>query len=267
MTLDLRYARAFLSTARHLNFSAAARELKIAQSAVSRQIKLFEDSINAQLIVRSAKSVQLTPRGQLIFQKLQEFERWSHSLQRDAAPVRILAMEGVASCWLADRASQLLRAHPDIELQISIASAETITDIMQKGEADFALGTQKVHSALASSTKLFKERFVLISAEKVKLSDVDQHPWIYVHEGSYLSRVCQTDPPKRIRAGSIPILLKLVESGCGVAIVAEHLLDGQEGRVVRQPVPNLQDEWMYLTSLHYDRMPDAVKVVRDILVK
>jgi DNA-binding transcriptional LysR family regulator len=267
MSLDLRYARAFLSTARHLNFSAAARELKIAQSAVSRQIKLFEDSINAQLIVRSAKSVQLTPQGQIIFQKLQEFERWSDSMQRQDAPVRILAMEGVASCWLAERASKLLQAHPEVELHIRIAGAETMAEVMQKGEADFALGTQKVQSALASSTKLFKERFVLISAEKVKLIDVHEHPWIYIHEGSYLSRVCKVDPPKRLRAGSIPILLKLVESGCGIAIVAEHLLDGHVGKLVRQPVASLQDEWMYLTSLHYDLMPNAIKVVRDALTR
>ena len=62
--LDYRYLRAFIVTARHLNFSRAADELNIAQSAVSRQIKLLEEGVGQQLIIRSSKKVILTEKGQ-----------------------------------------------------------------------------------------------------------------------------------------------------------------------------------------------------------
>ncbi|WP_393096157.1 LysR family transcriptional regulator, partial [Halobacteriovorax sp. ZH3_bin.1] len=44
--MDYRYLRAFTLTAKYLSFSKAAAELKIAQSAVSRQVKLLEESMN-----------------------------------------------------------------------------------------------------------------------------------------------------------------------------------------------------------------------------
>ena len=60
---DYRYLKAFMVTARYLNFSKAAQELNIAQSAVSRQIKLLEESVGDQLIIRSSKKVLLTDKG------------------------------------------------------------------------------------------------------------------------------------------------------------------------------------------------------------
>jgi DNA-binding transcriptional LysR family regulator len=51
--MDYRYLKAFLSVARHLSFSSAAKELCIATSAVSRQVQLFESSIGKELFIRS----------------------------------------------------------------------------------------------------------------------------------------------------------------------------------------------------------------------
>lgn len=67
-----------MSTAKHLNFSKAAEELNIAQSAVSRQIKLLEESVNDQLIIRSSKKVLLTEKGESL---LAEIERLEDSVQ------------------------------------------------------------------------------------------------------------------------------------------------------------------------------------------
>ena len=66
--MDLRYLKAFIATAKHGSFSKAAEELNIAQSAVSRQIKLLEESIEDALILRSSKQITLTPKGNEIFE-------------------------------------------------------------------------------------------------------------------------------------------------------------------------------------------------------
>ena len=47
--LDFRYLKAFMLTAKYSSFSKAAEELNIAQSAVSRQIKLLEDALGTDL--------------------------------------------------------------------------------------------------------------------------------------------------------------------------------------------------------------------------
>ena len=64
---DYRYLRAFIFTGKHSSFSKAAMELRIAQSAISRQIKLLEQSLNQELIIRSSKKVILTDKGKELF--------------------------------------------------------------------------------------------------------------------------------------------------------------------------------------------------------
>ena len=60
--MEYRYLKAFLLTAEHSSFSKAAQLLSIAQSAVSRQIKLLEESLGEELIIRSSKKVILTTK-------------------------------------------------------------------------------------------------------------------------------------------------------------------------------------------------------------
>ena len=55
--------RAFEAVARHLNFRAAAEELALTQSAVSRQIQSLEEEVGASLFNRHTRSVEMTGAG------------------------------------------------------------------------------------------------------------------------------------------------------------------------------------------------------------
>src|SRR5439155_18956260 len=55
--------RAFEAVARRLNFSEAADELHLTQSAVSRQIKSLEDELGSALFSRGTRHVELTTDG------------------------------------------------------------------------------------------------------------------------------------------------------------------------------------------------------------
>ncbi|AMP37376.1 MULTISPECIES: LysR substrate-binding domain-containing protein [Ralstonia solanacearum species complex] len=56
---------AFTSSAKHLSFSRAARELDLTPSAVSRQIANLESYLRAQLFIRDGRSLALTRSGRL----------------------------------------------------------------------------------------------------------------------------------------------------------------------------------------------------------
>ena len=62
-SLSLGPLRAFEATARLLNFSAAALELSLTQSAISRQIQSLEAELGPSLFVRQSRSVELTRAG------------------------------------------------------------------------------------------------------------------------------------------------------------------------------------------------------------
>lgn len=73
--MDYRYLKAFILTAQHASFSKAAEILGIAQSAVSRQIKLLEDSLGEELIIRSSKKVLLTAKGKELYLTASNFDK------------------------------------------------------------------------------------------------------------------------------------------------------------------------------------------------
>jgi len=59
----LTWFRAFEASARHLNFTAAAEELNLTQSAVSQHVRSLELRLNAQFFQRKARGLALTDAG------------------------------------------------------------------------------------------------------------------------------------------------------------------------------------------------------------
>jgi len=55
--------KAFLATARAGSFSAAARQLGVAPSAIVKRINRLEDQMHAQLFIRSTRRLELTETG------------------------------------------------------------------------------------------------------------------------------------------------------------------------------------------------------------
>ena len=55
--------RLFVLTARHLTITQAARELRISQSAASRQLKQFQENLGVKLLKRRGRGIELTQPG------------------------------------------------------------------------------------------------------------------------------------------------------------------------------------------------------------
>ena len=130
--MEYKYLRAFLTVADHLSFTAAAEELRIAQSAVSRQIKLLEESIGDQLIVRSPHQVTLTPVGKELNQELMNFDRWASSKFKRQKPrkIRIGSMQGVCENWLIKRLVKFYSGDLNPNLIIKVGTAEELRDCL-----------------------------------------------------------------------------------------------------------------------------------------
>jgi DNA-binding transcriptional LysR family regulator len=69
MDLDLRKLRYFAAVAEHRHFGRAAQQLYIAQPVLSRQIRALEQELGCPLLVRTTRSVHLTPAGEQLHEE------------------------------------------------------------------------------------------------------------------------------------------------------------------------------------------------------
>jgi DNA-binding transcriptional LysR family regulator len=70
--MELRHLRYFLAVGETLNFTKAAARLRVAQPALSRQMRDLEDEIGVDLLRRGPRGVTLTPEGKLFLQEARE---------------------------------------------------------------------------------------------------------------------------------------------------------------------------------------------------
>ncbi|HKS96384.1 MAG TPA: LysR family transcriptional regulator, partial [Terriglobia bacterium] len=61
--MDLRQLEMAIAVADNASFTRAGQQLHVAQSAISRKIRMLEDELGERLFKRVAKKVYVTPAG------------------------------------------------------------------------------------------------------------------------------------------------------------------------------------------------------------
>lgn len=132
----LDYLLAFEVAAELESFAAAAKEMNVSETAISRKIKLLELHYDCTLFMRGHRSVRLTEQGRVLLQgirePLQSIARLSEDLLGKKSPssVRLSATNSVASLWLLPRMTHFHEAHKSIVINLvsSDSDAECLSD-------------------------------------------------------------------------------------------------------------------------------------------
>ncbi|MDC1174011.1 LysR family transcriptional regulator [Bacteriovoracaceae bacterium] len=265
--MDYRYLKAFLLTAQHSSFSRAANEMNIAQSAVSRQIKLLEESLNEELIIRSSKRVLLTNKGKELFLAAQQFDKVSSNIfdREDNRPVKIGLLHGLLRNWLAPKISKFYKKN-DRSIEISIGSKKELLQGIEDGKFDIIFSTQNIQSDLISSLKLFDERMVLISKEDVNKKRLQDYRWVVYSEEDFLFKVTKKRSKSIIHVQDIHTIVDLVKNHVGIAIVPDHVLKKTDTLNV-QEISGLQKSEIFMTTLNYKSIPTFVKDIQELVIR
>lgn len=267
ISLDYRYLKAFRVTSRYLNFSKAAQELGIAQSAVSRQIKLLEESVGEQLIIRSSKKVLLTEKGQALLMELDAFEGRLQEIffGHMNKTIRVGILHGLLETWFNDVMVDFSK-NSQHQLNVEINNLEKLKEKLHNGHYDLIFTTENIQSELVSSLKLFEEKMVLVSKQEINPKEAWEHPWIVYSEQDHLFHLFKKRSHKTIVVNSITTILKLVRKGVGVAIVPEHTI-GQEMNIKSYDMRGLAREHIHLSSLNFKNMPEHIRQLVEMIKK
>lgn len=155
------HLRALEAVARHLNFRAAAEELALTQSAVSRQVQSLEDEVGVPLFLRHTRAVELTSAGeQLLRAAGPSLERIDSAVRQIRASsgrrsVALSTWASFASMWLIPRLEDFQSAYPDIDIRID--ATDTPVDL-ETSDVDLALRYTRPQTAPAGAIRLFGEQ-------------------------------------------------------------------------------------------------------------
>lgn len=116
---------AFEAAARLQSFTAAAEELSLTQSAVSRQIRSLEDMLGAELFVRERQTVRLSVAGQTyaneVRRALQLIATATLSFRANpqGGTLNLAILPTFGTRWLAQRLPKFLAAHPGVTINLT----------------------------------------------------------------------------------------------------------------------------------------------------
>jgi LysR family transcriptional regulator, glycine cleavage system transcriptional activator len=114
----------FEAAARLQSITRAARELCVTREAVSRQIRLLEQSVGTGLFERSSRSIALTPAGKELFSvasaALENIARCADVIRNIdvSARVSVTATFALSAYWLAPRLWKFCHQNPKVDLRI-----------------------------------------------------------------------------------------------------------------------------------------------------
>jgi DNA-binding transcriptional LysR family regulator len=257
----IRQLRYFIAVANTSQFSRAARELNVSQSALTTAVKQLEGVIGSPLFARTATGVTLTQEGNIfldhakrILASIEEALR-SPARRRDDIRGRIrLAMTyTVAGYYLPPFIEKFTRAFPGVELRLTEAPRNTIEDGLVSGAFDLAVMlTSNIvdQEGLAYETLLRSRRRLwlsdqhpLLNQANIALGDVAEYPYIMltVDEASntaqrYWNKTAYR-PNTIFRTSSVEAVRSMVSNGMGVTILSDMVyrpwsLEGRRVEVV-----------------------------------
>src|SRR5213082_2331197 len=146
----------FLAVARERSFTKAAAKLGVSQSALSHTIRALEERLGVRLLTRTTRSVSPTEAGERLLQtvgpRFEEIEAELAAIkelrEKPAGTIRITATEYAADAILLPKLAKLLRAYPDIKVEIIVDYG--LTDIVaQRFDAGVRSGEQVAKDMIA----------------------------------------------------------------------------------------------------------------------
>ena len=242
--MDLRQLEILQAIAETGSFTASGRKLHVSQSAISRQILLLEDELGEPLFLRVGRQVRMTPAaeslvrlGQRVFQDVRETVTTITDRTRELRGTLRLA-GGMTVCLYVfpPLLKHLRRVHPQLDVRLTVATAEKSVEAIRAGRVDAGLLTFPVEGADLVTVPAMREELLLVTTPKHPLArrrrgkitakDLHGQPFILFEVGSNTRRVidrfflaAQIEPDIVMDTENVEIIKAMVKTGLGVGFV------------------------------------------------
>lgn len=148
LTLDLNLLRVFDAVMTEQNLTRAANLLAMTQPAVSNALRRLRDTLNDELVIRTAHGVKPTPRAEELWptvrRALSELEAVitpeSFDVSRAQNTFRMAMVDATAALWLPSLVRTIMRDAPRIKIRMMPLTTRDPRAMLLRGDVDLAVG-------------------------------------------------------------------------------------------------------------------------------
>ncbi|MBB2203460.1 LysR family transcriptional regulator [Gluconacetobacter takamatsuzukensis] len=287
-----RFLLYFLAVARHGSIRRASEELRIAASAIDRQLLQGEKALGAPLFERLPTGMRLTAAGEILHAHARRWHRDFADVTRQIDDLKglrrgqltLAAPEALTHTFLTGIIARLRQTHPGIVVNLRIHDNAEIAGLLDDGSADLALmlDPEGIRSLHVRSAALFPLGFVsppghrlarLASARFSACADeptiVPASPLAVAGIFARLEADCAVAARMVTTSNNVQLIKSLVAAGTGISLLSS--LDVMEevarGLLCFTPLAHASVHPLALSLVH-DRgrhLSAAARLVADTL--
>jgi DNA-binding transcriptional LysR family regulator len=240
--MEIRRLSYFVRIAEDGSLTKAAGVLRIAQPALSRQIRLLEEDLGISLFKRTARGMQLTEEGEhlraSVAGPLRALELALQSVKSFSSRIEgnftIGMPSSIGDILAKPFALRMSAEFPNIKLRIVEGITGSLMDWLHRGMLDFALLEEASRDNRLTDRELFSQRLMLVGAadsglspkQTIAFDKAAKLPLILPTHHLGIRGVFNDVATKRrvtgdirFEADSCKLIKELVESGMGYAIL------------------------------------------------
>ena len=281
----------FVQVVENGSFSRAAKQLAMANSAVSRVVKRLEEKLGVNLINRTTRQLRLTEEGSQYFRRVQKILQEMAAAEAEMlavheVPQGVLRVDSAMPMvlhLLVPLAAKFNERYPHI--QLSLASSEGYINLIDR-KVDIALRAGELDDSGLRARHLFDSHFRVVASPDYlakhgtpqSTEDLANHQCLGFTEPSSLNTWtvldAQGNPYKispHFTANSGEILRSLCLSGCGIACLSDFLVDNDiaEGKLIPLFIEQTYNKTLPFNAVYYsDKAVNLrLRVFLDFLVE
>lgn len=263
--MELKQLRSFAAVVRYGSFTRAAENTYLSQPTISTHIRALEEELNTQLLLRDTKNLQVTPRGQELYEcacrmlELQDnlLQRWRQSDQH----IIQLGASTIPSAYILPEVLPLYgKENPGSYFVVHQSDSRQVIEGVAGGLFDVGMSGMPCQDEAIRCEPFFRDRMVLItpvsrrflamqSQGEQALPELLREPIILRETGSgsqksadrFLAQMGLRETELRVtaRVNDQESIKNLVSGGLGVSIVSEKAVRDfvAEKRLLAFPLP------------------------------
>ena len=254
--MEFEQLKQFLKVAERGNFTRAAEDLSISQSALSRSIARLEDSIGQPVFERQTRRVVLTEVGQLLESRARQIisivedTRAEISDDGESGRIRVGAIPTIAPFFLPGLLKEFAELHPRATVVVQEDTTDNLIKRCTQGEIDLAIVALPIPARYLEIEELFSEELVLVlppdhpleKKSRIRFADIESLPFVLLDEAHCLSdnivtfcRQRSVHPVSVERTSQLATVQELVSLDHGISMIPSMArnIDSSDRRVYR----------------------------------